>query len=111
MATNVGATTPTNSTATPQGELSNALNFSSGGNNATLGDNIDEKSQKFKAMLSNFIKTSNDSKLIYPGVAIIVASLLVILILFQKISAGIKVLAIIILLLFLAITVYQFKKQ
>lgn len=106
---------------TPQYEYLNALNFNENNNvtanpllsNAAVNNNATQLQQqsKLKTMMANFIKTTNDSRYVYPSIAIIVASLFVVILLFQKISTAVKIIAVILLLLFIAFTIYQFKQH
>lgn len=107
---------------TPQNEYSTAINFSEqpytdGNFDPNVRVTTDQPytetqhQSKIKQMMANVLKSTNESKYVYPSVAIVVASLFVILLLFQKISTGIKIIAVVILLLFIAFTVYQFKRH
>lgn len=100
-------TTPSNSETlnlnyqSPQEAFNDAINYTESDN-----DNMGTNDRKMERMMSNMLQSVNDSKYIYPTIAIIVISILVILVLFQKISAGIKLLAIVLLILFIAFTVF-----
>lgn len=92
----------------PQEAFTEALNFkedhTDGQNN---NDAVD--SNNMRTMMKNILKSMNDSKFIYPGIAIVVMSLLVVVILMQRISAGVKFLAVLILLVFITFTVFLCK--
>lgn len=94
----------------PQQAYNDALNYSedeldSSGNTTNTTDSKD-KSRKVEKLMTNMLKSVNDSKYIYPTIAIIVLSILVVIVLFQKISLGIKILSVLLLLLFIAFTVF-----
>lgn len=93
----------------PQNEFIDAINFSEKSQiQDDLADN-DTTTSKFKSMVQNVMKNVNDSKFIYPFSAILVASILVIILLFQKATMFSKVIAVLLLIIFTIFTVYQAK--
>jgi len=91
--------------SSPQNEYGHAINFHEDKTNKSQ-----DETSKIKRMMANVLRVANESKYIYPSVALVVTSILVIFMLFQHISIGIKIFAVLILLLFIAYTVYEFKR-
>lgn len=89
----------------PQEAFNDALNFSEDENNNPMDDDS-MKNCKMEKMMTTMLKNINDSKYIYPTISIVVLTILVIIILFQKISVGIKILSSVILLIFVAFSVF-----
>ncbi|ATZ81515.1 GrBNV_gp51-like protein [Drosophila innubila nudivirus] len=97
----------------PQSEFTSAITFQDVPDQMTspyYPNNQHQDQSKIKQMMANVLKMKNESKYVYPSIAIIVTSIFVILLLFQKICIGVKIFAIIILLLFIAFTIYEFKR-
>lgn len=86
-------------TRTPQTEQERALNLDTGPQN-------DEPQVKL-----NIFQQANNSKYIYPGIAIIVASILVIVVLFQRVTLNIKIFIVVLLLIFVVFTIHMFRNQ
>ncbi|AYP97978.1 GrBNV gp51-like protein-like protein [Mauternbach virus] len=100
-------------TMSPQIEYTSAINFDDTSDHQTSPyhpNNQQRTQSKMKQMMANVLKIKNESKYVYPSIAIIVTSIFVILLLFQKVCIGVKIFAVIILLLFIAFTIYEFKR-
>ncbi|AUQ44019.1 putative gp51-like protein [Esparto virus] len=115
MAAETSSTT-TYENLTPQKEYTKAINFNdepldAATNQIYTSIENGQKQNKFKLMLSNIMKNTTNSQYVYPTISIIVVSLFVIIMLFQTISLGVKILAVILMLLFIAFTVYRFKRH
>lgn len=102
----------------PQQALSDALNFTNAFDTdpmlatAATTAAIAGGSNKLNNTMRNMLKKFNDSKYIYPGVALLTIVILVILLVFQStVSMMVKFIAILILILFAFYSVYQCKKN
>lgn len=89
----------------PQDAFNDALNYSEDETD-DYAQSMQEKHGKMEKLMSNMLKGVNDSKYLYPAIAIIIITILVILILFQKIAVSTKIIASLILLVFIAFTVF-----
>lgn len=86
---------------TPQQNYNNAAEFTT-----VTTNNPEELSRK----VNSFIRTLNDSQLLYPTIANVIVVLLIVIILFQKsIGNGVKIFVSIVLVAFLAYTIYLFR--
>lgn len=105
----VETTTTTIATSTPQEEYARALNFESDQPKIYVNGvpTSDANTEKVKNMMSKFMQKMNTSSYLYPGIALIVATLLLIIIIFQCTTYMSKILATIIYVIFVFITVYQ----
>lgn len=110
--TNTITTTPPPSSqpiitaTTPQQMYENALNFDN-----TVEPQTKTSTNKLKETLKNFLSNHNNSSKLYPAVALIVYTLSLVLIIFQKISGFIKLLLIILYIGFVIFTVMTFKNK
>lgn len=96
---------------TPQESYAKALNFEEEIENQNLPNDQQAMNEgKIRMLLSNVTKKMNDSQTLYPMIAIFATTILAIIILVQRISIGLKVVAILILLAFIIFTVLKFKK-
>lgn len=103
------ATEPSTTATNPQNEYMRALNFESEQPKMYVDGRPtnDANADKMKNMMSSFMVKINNSNYVYPGIALIVATLLLIIIIFQCTTFISKVLAVMIYILFVCITVYQ----
>lgn len=97
--------------STPQVDLDQALRFQGSQSNVSgnrSGSNVisDADKSKIKDIMSQMVRNMNDSAYIYPGIALVVASILLIVVLFQSCSTGMKVFSALIYLVFLAFTIF-----
>ena len=88
----------------PQDAFNDAINYSE--DDDDYEQTMQEKHGKMERLMTNMLKGVNDSKYIYPAIAIIVITILVVLILFQKVAVSIKVIASLLLIVFIAFTVF-----
>lgn len=100
---NAGPSTSAEHTA--QSEYAKAINFSE---HTPLNENSpDPTMSKMKTMIDNIMKNFNDSKYLYPAITLVAMVTLVIIVLFQKSSTFIKIIAIAIFLIFTAFTIFK----
>lgn len=89
----------------PQEAYNDALNYSEDDAD-DYAQSMQDKHGKMEKLMSNMLKGVNDSKYLYPAIAIIIITILVVLILFQKIAVSTKVIASLLLIVFIAFTVF-----
>ncbi|ATY70261.1 GrBNV gp51-like protein [Tomelloso virus] len=91
---------------TPQEEYLNAINFAE--DTTPLQTSESEASpSKIKSMLSNIMQNVNDSKYLYPTIALAAMVIIVIIVLFQKTSVFVKFIVVAIFIIFAIFTVYK----
>lgn len=95
--------------SSPQAEYVRALNFESEQPKIYVNGRPanDADGDKVKNMMSGFMQKINNSNYLYPGIALMIATLLLIIIIFQTTTFISKVLATVIYALFVCVTVYQ----
>lgn len=93
----------------PQNEYIRAINFQSEQPKIYVDGQPanDVDGDKVKNMMSNLMRKVNNSNYLYPGIALMIATLLLIIIIFQATTFISKVLATMIYALFVCVTVYQ----
>lgn len=89
----------------PQDALNDALNYSEDDSDDNE-QSMQDKHGKMEKLMTNMLKGVNDSKYIYPAIAIIIIAILVVLILFQKVAVSTKIIASLLLIIFIAFTVF-----
>lgn len=105
---------------TPQTTFTDAINFdakvamsgggdgngggvgSSGGSKASITTTLHSK-------LNSLLQRLNDSEYVYPTISVLVATILVVICIFQPINIFIKCLMIVILLMLVLYTIYQYR--
>lgn len=70
----------------------------------------DNSTSKMRDFVNTMMRKMNDTKYLYPSMAVLIMAIIVIIILFQKISVLVKIICVILLIIFMAATVVQFKQ-
>lgn len=92
---------------TPQQAYMDALDFATARISKST-DTVNSTNPGIK--INNMLRTLNDSKFVYPGVAIVMMSIIAIIMIFQKnMSLSLKIVIILLLLAFIVYTVLQFR--
>lgn len=95
-------------TRTAQNEYIDAINFTE---DSPL-DSVDNEPSpsKLKTMMKDMMKNVNNSKYLYPAIAIAVMVVFVIMIAFQKTTTFTKIMAALVLVIFVVFTIYYAKQ-
>lgn len=112
-------TQPSSTNTITRRQIANASNSGDGVAAATaaaatvgsLNPNIATNSMcKMKDFVNTMMRKMNDTKYLYPSMAVLIMAIIVIIVLFQKISVIVKIICVVLLIVFMAATVVQFKQ-
>lgn len=75
--------------------------------NASIATNSTCKMRDF---VNTMMRKMNDTKYLYPSMAVLIMAIIVIIVLFQKISIIVKIICVVLLIVFMAATIVQFRQ-
>lgn len=94
---------------TPQETFTNAINFDAKVDEES-GKTMSGTTRTLQSKFNNLLRRINDSEYIYPTISVLMVTIMVIIVVFnQKINILIKCLAVVLLLLFIIYTIYQYR--
>lgn len=94
---------------TPQETFTNAINFDTKVDEES-GKTMSGTTRTLQSKFNNLLRRINDSEYIYPTISVLMVTIMVIIVVFnQKINILIKCLAVVLLLLFIIYTIYQYR--
>lgn len=69
-----------------------------------------DSTNKMKQFVNTMLQKMNNTKYLYPAMAVLIMAIIVIIVLFQKISTIVKIICVVLLIVFMTVTVMQFKQ-